>query len=82
MSYKKHLCSVVQAFDGEEITKDFGKVSWILRKVGEYLSAAFCRPRARQLLQLVHDFTPGFAPSKLSHNHMVLINAKAKASNT
>jgi hypothetical protein len=46
MSYKKHLCSVVQAFDGEEITKDFGKVSWILRKVGEYLLGSILPPES------------------------------------
>jgi hypothetical protein len=82
MNYKKLLCSVLYVFDGEAKTKDFGRVSWILRKVGESLSAALCRLWTRQLLQLVHAFTPGFGSSKSSHNHRAFANAKGRASNT
>lgn len=46
---------------------DASTVSSILRKGDKTFSVAFCRPKARQLLQLVDAFTPGSASSELSH---------------
>jgi hypothetical protein len=48
------------------------EVASSLRKGGGNLSAVFCRPRARQLLQLVDVFTPDFVSSKVSRSDMAI----------
>jgi hypothetical protein len=48
------------------------EVASSLRKGGETFSAAFCRPKARQLLQLVDAFTPDSVSPKVSRSGMVI----------